>query len=157
MKTYAQLRDFKALMARVVELRQAGQDAAGIAESLNQEGFRPPKQPGSFNRPMIYQLLKRRGLIGNERSHDELLGPNEWWLTDLARELLMSDDKFRDWSNRGWVQYRKTPVQGYRVLWADKEEVNRLKKLLAQSRRGMQGYTDDLTKPKPRPAQPKSR
>ena len=51
------------------------------------EGFRPPKQPGSFNKPMIYQLLKRRGLIGNERSHDELLGQDEWWLTDLAREL----------------------------------------------------------------------
>lgn len=156
-KTYAQLRDFEALMARIVELRQAGNDAAGIAAALNQEGFRPPKHPGSFNKPMIYQLLKRRGLIGNERSHDELLGPKEWWLTDLARELQMSDDKLRDWSSRGWVHYRKTPVQGYRVLWADKEEVNRLKKLLAQSRRGMQGYTDDLTTPKPRPKQPKSR
>jgi len=156
-KTYAQLRDFEALMARIVELRQAGHDAAEMAAALNEEGFRPPKQPGSFNKPMIYQLLKRRGLIGNERSHDELLRPNEWWLTDLARELQMSDDKLRDWSSRGWVHYRKTPVQGYRVLWADTEEVNRLKKLLAQSRRGMQGYTDDLTTPKPRPKQPKGR
>ena len=80
-------------MARVVELRrEAGQNAAGITAALNQEGFRPPKNPGSFNKPMIYQLLKRRRLIGNERSHDELLGPNEWWLTDLARELQMNDD-----------------------------------------------------------------
>lgn len=156
-KTYAQLRDFEALMARLVELRQRGHDAAGIAAALNAEGFRPPKHPGLFNKPMIYQLLKRRGLIGNERSHDELLGPNEWWLTDLARELQMSDDKLRDWSARGWIHYRKTPVQGYRVLWADTEEVKRLKKLLAQSRRGMQGYTDDLTTPKPRPKQPKRR
>ncbi len=156
-KTYSQLRGFEALMARVVELRQAGHDAEAIAATLNQEGFRPPKHPGTFNKPMIYQLLKRRGLIGNERSHDELLGANEWWLTDLARELQMSDAKLRDWSDRGWVHYRKTLVQGYRILWADADEVKRLKKLLAQSRRGMQGYTDDLTTPKPRPKNAKRR
>ena len=38
-----------------------------------------------FTTPVVHQLLKRRGLIGNERMHNELLGPNEWWLTDLAR------------------------------------------------------------------------
>jgi DNA invertase Pin-like site-specific DNA recombinase len=156
-KTYAQLRDFEPLLARIVALRETGHDAEDIANALNQEGFRPPKQPGSFNKPMIYQLLKRRGLIGNERSHDELLGKDEWWLTDLSRELQMSCDKLRDWTVRGWVHCRKTPVQGYRVLWADAEEVERLKKLLAQSRRGMQGYTEDLTNPKPRPKQSKRR
>jgi hypothetical protein len=156
-KCYSQLGNFEALMARVIELRQAGHDAEAIAATLNQEGFRPPKHPGSFNKPMIYQLLKRRGLIGNERSHDELLGANEWWLTDLARELQMSDAKLRDWGDRGWVHYRKTLVQGYRILWADTDEVKRLKKLLAQSRRGMQGYTDDLTTPKPRPKNTKRR
>ena len=156
-KTYAQLRDFETLMARVVELRQAGQDAEGIATTLNQEGFRPPKSPGSFNKPMIYQLLKRRSLIGNERSHDELLGKDEWWLTDLSRELQMGCDKLRDWSVRGWVHCRKTPVQGYRILWADADEVKRLKKLLAISRRGMQGYAGKLTTPKSRPKNPKRR
>ena len=67
----------------------------------------------------------------------------------------MGDDKLRDWTVRGWVHFRKTPLQGYRVLWADDDEVARLKKLLAQSRRGMQGYIADLTTPKPRPKQPK--
>src|SRR5438132_4649023 len=47
-KTYAQLRDFEPLMARIVELRESGQAAEAIADVLNQEGFRPPKQPGSF-------------------------------------------------------------------------------------------------------------
>ncbi len=149
-RTYAQLHGFEPLMARIVELRDAGKNAEQIADCLNQEGFRPPKQPRSFNKPMIYQLLKRRGLIGNERSHDELLGKDEWWLTDLSRELQMSCDKLRDWTVRGWVHYRKTPLQGYRVLWADADEVKRLKKLLAQSRRGMQGYDPELTIPKPR-------
>jgi hypothetical protein len=154
---YAQMRDFELLMARVVELRQAGSDAAEIAAALNQEGFRPPKRSASFNRVIIYRLLKRRGLIGSERGHDELLEPNEWWLTDLARELQMSVSKLRDWSDRNWVHYRKTPLQGYRILWADDDEVKRLKKLLAQSHLGRRGYTDDLTTPKLRPHKPKRR
>lgn len=156
-KTYAQLRDYEPLMTRIVELRDAGHNAEEIASALNQEGFRPPKQPGVFNKPMIYELLKRRGLIGNERSHDELRGDNEWWLTDLARELKMSCDKLRDWSKRGWVHCRKTPLQGYRILWADADEVKRLKTLLAESRRGIQGYTKELTTPKARPKKSKSR
>jgi DNA invertase Pin-like site-specific DNA recombinase len=156
-KTYAQLRDYEPLMTRIVELRDAGRNAEEIASVLNQEGFRPPKQPGTFNKPMIYELLKRRGLIGNERSHDELRGNNEWWLTDLSRELKMSCDKLRDWSKRGWVHCRKTPLQGYRILWADADEVKRLKTLLAESRRGIQGYTNDLTTPKARPKKSKTR
>lgn len=150
--TYAQLRNFDRLMDRVVALREAGHNAPEIAEKLDEEGFYPPKGRGRFTKPIIYQLLKRRALIGNERSHDELLGKHEWWLTDLARELKMSHMKLRDWSNRGWVHYRKTPVQGYRILWADKDEVKRLKKLLAESRRGVNAYTNALKTPKKRPA-----
>lgn len=150
--TYAQLRDFERLMDRVVELREAGHVAPEIAAKLNAEGFFPPKRSGSFTTPVIYQLLKRRGLIGNERSHDELLGKHEWWLTDLARALKMSHLKLRDWADRGWVHSRKTPVQGRWILWADNGEVKRLKNLLAESRRGVNAYRSDLKTPKDRPA-----
>jgi hypothetical protein len=149
--TYAQLRDFGRLLDRVEELRAAGHSAPAIAAKLNAEGFYPPKRSGAFTTPVIYQLLKRRGLIGNERSHDELLGKHEWWLTDLARELHMSHLKLRDWANRGWVHSRKTPVQCRWIMWADKEEVKRLKKLLAESRRGMNAYSSALKTPKKRP------
>ena len=148
--TYAQLRDFDQLVKRVVQLRQAGHAASQIAERLNAEGFYPPKRCGQFTAPVIYQLLKRRGLIGNERSHDELLAADEWWLTDLARELKMSHLKLRDWANRGWLHSRKTPVQGRWILWADQQEVSRLRQLLAQSRRGVNAYTSDLKTPKQR-------
>jgi hypothetical protein len=63
----------------------------------------------------------------------------------------MSHLKLRDWNVRGWVHGRKTPVQGRRILWADKEEVRRLRKLLAASRRGVNAYTSDLKTPKKRP------
>jgi DNA invertase Pin-like site-specific DNA recombinase len=149
--TYAQLRDFESLMKRLVELREAGQTAPHIAAALDAEGFYPPKRRGGFTTPVVHQLLKRRGLIGNERMHDELLGPHEWWLTDLARELKMSHMKLRDWSVRGWVHCRQTPVQGYRIVWADRDEIRRLRKLLADSRRGVNAYTSDLKTPKKKP------
>ncbi|MGH7120368.1 MAG: hypothetical protein ACREFP_15495, partial [Acetobacteraceae bacterium] len=148
--TYAQLRDFERLMGRVAELREAGHIAPEIAALLNAEGFYPPKRCGAFTTPVVHQLLKRRGLIGNERSHDELLGQQEWWLTELARELRMSHLKLRDWAKRGWVHSRKTPVQGYWILWADKDEVKRLRKLLAESGRGINAYSSDLKAPKKR-------
>jgi DNA invertase Pin-like site-specific DNA recombinase len=149
--TYAQLRDFDQLMNRVVELREAGLAAPQIAEQLNSEGFFPPRRNGQFTAPVIYQLLKRRALIGNERSHDELLGEDEWWLTDLARELAMSHLKLRDWAKRGWLHSRKTPVQDRWILWADHDEVMRLRQLLDQSRRGVNAYTSNLKTPKKRP------
>ncbi len=148
---YAQLRDFESLMNRVVALRTAGHTAAHIATQLNAEGFYPPKRCGSCTPPVVYQLLKRRALIGNERSHDELLAPNEWWLTDLARALQMSHLKLRDWACRGWVPRRKPPGQGDWILWADKAEVKRLRTLLRQSRRGLKASASDLTTPKKRP------
>ena len=42
-------------------------------------------------------------------------------------------------------------MQGCWILWADKDEVNRLRKLLAESRRGINAYTSDLKTPKKRP------
>jgi len=149
--TYAQLRDFDQLMNRVVELREAGHAALAIAERLNAEGFYPPKRNGEFTAPVIYQLLKRRALIGNERLHDELLRDDEWWLTDLARELAMSHLKLRDWAKRDWLHSRKTPLQGRWILWADADEVVRLRELLEQSRRGVNAYTSELKTPKERP------
>jgi DNA invertase Pin-like site-specific DNA recombinase len=149
--TYAQLRDFEQLMNRVVELREAGHTAPEIAKDLNAEGFYPPKRRGEFTTPVVHQLLKRRGLIGDERAHNELLAKGEWWLTDLARELKMSYLKLRDWVVRGWVHGRQTPIQGRWILWADKDEVRRLRKLLAESQRGMNAYASALKTPKKRP------
>lgn len=149
--TYAQLRDFEPLMARIQQLRQNGHTASEIAQCLNQEGFHPPKCEGVFTLPVVYQLLKRRGLIGNERSHLELLATHEWWLTDLARHLEMSHLKLRDWTIRGWVHGRKTPIQGRWILWADSDELLRLHNLVAHSRRGVNSYTNALRIPKAQP------
>jgi DNA invertase Pin-like site-specific DNA recombinase len=148
--TYAQLSDYERLLNRLAELRDAGRTAAEIAAMLNAEGFHPPKAGRGFTAKNVRELLASRGLIGNERAHDELLQEQEWWLMDLARELNMSHLKLREWANRGWVHARRTPVQGYWILWADRDELRRLRQLLADSHRGVNAYSSKLKTPKKR-------
>jgi hypothetical protein len=152
--TYARQRDFDTLMNRIAELRLAGHAAVGIAAALNTEGFRPPKRIGEFTVPVVYQLLKRRGLLGLERACDKLLGDGEWWLVDLARALGMSHNKLRDWTRRGWVHARRTLIQKNWILWADDEEMKRLKDLLCKSQRGINAFETSLTTPKVRGDKP---
>lgn len=149
--TYAQLRDFEALMRRVTELRESGHTAGQIAKQLNADGFHPPKCRGEFNEPIVRQLLIRRGLMGQERSHQELLGQHEWWLADLARHLQTTSGKLTDWARRGWINSRRTPIQHYWILWADNAEIERLRQMLAHSQRGLTRYPIELITPKPRP------
>ena len=146
---YEQLRDFDKLMERIVALRHEGCTAAQIADYLNREGFSPPKRCGVFYPELVHKLLTRRGLA-NERTYDGQLGPYEWWLRDLARAIPMSSDKLADWARRGWLQSRKTPAQHLWILWADKQEVKRLRRLVDLSHRGVVEYPPELTTPKER-------
>jgi hypothetical protein len=83
-----------------------------------------------------------------------LLGPDEWWLGDLARALQMSPMKLREWVVRGWLHARQSPAQGLWIVWADPEEQARLGQLLTQSHRGANAYPASCTTPKPRPNAP---
>jgi DNA invertase Pin-like site-specific DNA recombinase len=148
-KSYEQLRDFDKLMDRVAELLREGHTAAQIADRLNREGFSPPKRCGEFFPELVRQLLRRRGLA-NEKAYTDQLGPHEWWLPRLAEEIPVSAGKLADWARRGWVHSRKTPAQRLWVLWADKQEVKRLRKLAALSHRGVVEYPSELTMPKDR-------
>ncbi len=55
------------------------------------------------------------------------------------------------------VRLLRTPIQKYWVLWADRQEVKRLKALLAMSRRGINAYNSDLTTAKARTQTAKKR
>lgn len=149
-RTYAQLRDFATLMRRLRALRTEGATTAQIATTRNREGFVPPKRYRPFSKELVGQLLDRQGL-GDERRVPEMLGPDEWWLGTLARTLQMSPMKLRDWVVRGWLHARKSPAQGFWIVWADAEEVARVGHLLMQSRRGVNVYPAACTMPKSRP------
>jgi DNA invertase Pin-like site-specific DNA recombinase len=150
-RSYEQLRDFDKLMDRVAALRQEGHTAAQIAGTLNGEGFVPPKRRGEFFPELVRQLLSRHGLA-NEKTYTDPLGPHEWWLPKLAEAIPVSVGKLADWARRGWLHSRKTPAQCLWVLWADKQELKRLRKLAALSHRGVVKYPTELTTPRDRPS-----
>jgi hypothetical protein len=130
---YEQLRHYQELLARAVQLRDAGQTTTEIAVQLNREGWRPPKRRATFNGPMVRALLSRRAPPGpRPRGTDaaSLLGSHEWWFTDLAQRLDMPHPTLYSWLRRGWVHSRQLPgAQGRWILWADDEELDRLKRL----------------------------
>lgn len=147
--SYARMRDFQQLCERLVEMRKEGLNAEAMADKLNQEGFSPPRRSGPFSKELVRQLLCRNGL-SNEKTCTPQLGPHEWWLADLARELKMPVGKLRGWLERGWLHGRQTPAQHLWIIWADRDEMRRLRKLVARSHRGVTSQPRELTTPKSR-------
>jgi hypothetical protein len=153
-----QLSDHAQLMERVVALRQQGQTAPQIAETLNREGFIPPKRRATYNRQMVRQLLARSGLSSWSRSRADggVLGADEWWLNQLAVELGMPQITLHSWLRRGWVSGRKLPggSMGRWIVWVDGPELDRLRRLRACPRGWSdEPYPAELTTPRTRPGE----
>jgi DNA invertase Pin-like site-specific DNA recombinase len=125
---YQQMRDYDRLVQRLRELHEAGYPAGEVAERLNQEGFHPTGRRKTFSAMTVRQLLSRWQL-GGERRETVVLGRNEWWLSDLARTLKVSAATVRRWIARGWIHCRRSPQHGYHLLWADADELERLRQL----------------------------
>ena len=154
---YDQLSNVTDLLARIDGLRQAGHSFAQIAEHLNREGFylRSAQSAGET----VARLLSRRGLHGpRPRAMDEasVLRPHEYWLADLAREVPMPIATLHKWQRLGWVHSRKVPVASGRwALWADADELERLRQLRAYQRKWPEPrYPQALTTPQRRDMQP---
>ncbi len=149
LRCYASLRDFEQLSQRLVDMRKEGLNGEEMADKLNQEGFAPPRRSGPFNKEVVRQLLCRYGL-SNEKTCMPPLAAHEWWLPDLARELKMPAAKLRLWLERGWLHGRQTPAQHLWIVWADRDEVRRLRKLVARSALGVTRLPIELKTPKNR-------
>ena len=152
---YDQRSDYPQLLQRIDELRKEQLSLAGIAERLNQEGFRPPKRCRTFNGGMVARLAAKSGRSGPRPRVIEapgLLGASEWLVSDLARKLDMPQATLHRWIRVGWVHARKLPTPGgHWVIWADADELGRMARLRTCPR----GWSDEpilaaLTKPKAR-------
>lgn len=149
---YTQMRDYPQLANRIVELHARKQTSARIAETLNAEGWRPPKRRTTFNAGMVRQILHRRG-ASPARSSSYLLQENEWWIGDLARELQMPETTLHRWMSRGWINARKLESEDRWLLWADAAERTRLLRLRECPRSWhCQPRVPELTRPKPWPS-----
>jgi DNA invertase Pin-like site-specific DNA recombinase len=132
---YDQKRDWPELSSRLKELYQEGYSAARIAAALNREGFRPPKRTERFEKAMIHRLLNRCELSHRRPTPEqdrESLGPDEWFLSDLAEHLEIPKETIHRRRHVGWVHARKgADSRGRWILWADADELNRLRQLRA--------------------------
>ena len=131
----AQLSTYPTLCARVQTLASDGLTAMAIAQRLNAEGFHPPKRREQFGRQGVTDLLRQLGHdVPRSRSASRAgLGPQEWWLPELARTLQLPEVTLYNWVRRGWVRAHQLAQPTRRwILWADATELARLR---AQRRR----------------------
>jgi DNA invertase Pin-like site-specific DNA recombinase len=152
---YVQLDYYPDLLARILELRNQQKASGQIAEVLNREGWRPPKRRMTFNAGMVRQLLHRRVQAVRKIQVQDTLAPreHEWWLLDLVRQLQIPHATLYTWVRRGFIHARRLPGRsGPWIVWADEEELERLRQLHQCSRSWVnQPQAANLTKPKPRP------
>lgn len=147
-KSYDHLTDAESLRERIVELRQAGESVSQIARRLTTEGLSTPHCGNCFSREQVWLLLRRFGLT--KKLDTVTLAAHEWKLPQLARHLEVPVKRMRYWAKKGWMRFRKTPTQGLWIVWADADEVDRLRRLAARSKQGVCSHPTELTTPKPR-------
>jgi DNA invertase Pin-like site-specific DNA recombinase len=147
---YEQLKDYRRLTERIQQLHQEGLHLAHIAARLNSEGFVPPRRRGVFTAGTIGSLVRDLGLVG-ELFRDDLVGQDEWWIPDLARELGVIAQKVHYWVKQGWVHWRRTPSGKHLIVWADPDEVRRLRQLAGRKNSWIAARHPELVIPKSRP------
>jgi DNA invertase Pin-like site-specific DNA recombinase len=129
-----QLSYYPALTARLTALVEEGLGNAAIADRLAAEGFRTPHGHDRFHVGQIQHFIRRLGLrpgLEQDRHSDRGgLGPDQWWLAGLAREVDMPVATLFTWLRRGWVTGRQDTRPPYRwIITADQAEVERLRAL----------------------------
>src|SRR5262249_4750341 len=139
---YEQAADFDRWLAGARHLGAEGLSSAVIADRLNAEEFRPPKEAERFHKNIVSRLARRYmpGHHSASLSPHAAVGRNEWFVIDLAKRLGIGKSTLHAWLHQGWVHYRRLP--GYRgrcVCWADAEELGRLERLARWARGGRGG------------------
>jgi DNA invertase Pin-like site-specific DNA recombinase len=161
-QTYEQLSNYEELVRRIETLRAQQKTLAQIAEAVNAEGFRPPKRSPHFTPGILSHLLRERraraGSASPGAADKRHLTADEWWLADLAAELKMPIATLHRWQRVGWLTARKILVaRGCWAIYADADELTRLRRLRQSPRGWPQPYPTELTTPKLHKAQVKPR
>lgn len=158
-QTYRQLSNYDQLVARIDALQGERKTLCQIAATLNDEGFHPPKRTLCFTTGILSRFLRERGVrtgpLPRSVTDEHHLQVNEWWLADLAAELSMPIATLHRWQRVGWVLSRKVLAAGGRwAIYADADQLQRLRQLRDCPRGWPQPYPTELITPKPRSPQP---
>jgi hypothetical protein len=130
-----QLSYFPALLARVSELAEAGRNSRQIADTLNAEGFRPPKRTSRFTGGQVRALLTQRGIRGQQKGRPAALTslpPGQWSVPGLAAELSMPVPTVYTWIYRGWITARRAPGSQCWIITADDQQMRELRERRAR-------------------------
>lgn len=132
----ADLSSYPRLCQRLRELTDQGLSAEAIGERLAAEGFRSARGDTAVGASWVRALLQRLGLSrGRPRAlRRDGLEADEWWRSELAKELGVPSGTLAAWIGRGWVRARRAdePMRRW-ILWADEAERERLRELHRRS------------------------
>jgi hypothetical protein len=108
--------------------------ASEMAETLNAEGWKPPKRRDTYNASMVLELLARQGMrIGSSKQQHTVTisrEADEWTMQELAHQLNMPGVTLYAWLRKGKIKGRQVMVAS-RSIWllhADAMELERLRK-----------------------------
>jgi DNA invertase Pin-like site-specific DNA recombinase len=151
-RRYDQHSNYPRLVERLRQLCGQRQSAAAIAQRLTAEGFHPPKRTDRFTPDMVLRLIGQLGFQRREPHGSRVgLGRDEYRPGGLATRLGINRDTVRRWVKVKWVHVRRDE-NGHRVIWADADELKRLRALHQLPRTwANKARLGELTKPKPRP------
>lgn len=154
-QTYEQMSTYDELVTRIDALRAERKTLSEIATTLNAEGFRPPKRSLCFTKGILSGFLRERGVRTGSRptsvTNEHHLAVDEWWLADLAAKLSMPIATLHRWQRVGWVTSRKVTAAGARwAIYADANEMVRLRRLRDSPRGWPQAYPRELITPQPK-------
>lgn len=152
--SYEQLQSYERLTQRLSELHGEGLYLAQIAEKLNKEGFVPARRHGTFGVATVQTLMASLGLVG-ELFRNDLVGKDEWRIPALAKKLGVIPERIHYWVSQGWIHSRRTPSGKHWIVWADKDEVARLRRLAKRKNSYTAARYPDLVVPKKRPKPPR--
>jgi hypothetical protein len=150
---YSQQSDYPRLVERLRGLCAGRLSSERIAERLNAEGYHPPKRTSRFTGGMVARLTAHLGLARRGRDGSATgLGSDEYRPMGLARRLSISRDTVRRWMRAGRLNLRRDD-DGHHVIWADADELSRLRELHQLPRTwANKARLAELKKPRPRPA-----
>lgn len=121
------------MIERVQALVREGKTSKEIAAILNQEGWRKARRVGPIKADWVRALRSgpaERYLGHKIRFRQEDLGPNEWTIRDLARELEMPAATLTGWLRAGQLTIRKDQQQPQHwIIQADPQEIDRLRSI----------------------------
>jgi hypothetical protein len=99
-----QLSYFPALRARVAGLAGEGRNSRQIAETLNAEGYRPPKRTAVFTGQQVRNIISKHAICDRAKGRPAVLtdlNPGEWSVPGLSAELGMPTASIYNWIYRG--------------------------------------------------------